>query len=190
MTPSLTPPTSSEERFHRAFEAHYQPIHAWAVSRLTERATADDVVAEVFTTAWRRVDALPGEPETRPWLFGVARNVLRNARRSVRRRGRLTGRLASLRTDEVSAPQITDDDALAAAMNSLGADDREMLLLVAWDGLTPSEVATVFEITPNAARLRLHRARRKVADQLDMKWSSSSGHDSVTTTTNDQEATS
>ena len=190
MTPSRTPPTSSEERFHRAFEAHYQPLYAYAISRLRERGAADDVVADVFTTAWRRVETLPGEPETRPWLFGVARNVVRNSQRSVRRRSRLTDRLISLRADEVPAPQITDDDDLAAAMESLGADDREMLMLVAWDGLTPSEVGTVFGITANAARLRLHRARRKLADHLETTCSSASGHDSVTTTSNDKEATS
>jgi len=125
---------------------------------------ADDVVAETFLVAWRRLDDVPTD-DPLPWLLGVARNVARNERRSTRRRDALVLRLPAPRP----APppdEPAETGLVRAALAALDEADRELLLLVAWDGLTPGRAAQVLGCSAGAARVRLHRARRRFADEL------------------------
>lgn len=133
--------------------------------RRTDRATADDVVAETFLVAWRRLDDLPAE-RALPWLYGVARRILANQRRARDRRARLAVRLWSL--DRRTGG---DDDAahhsLLVALASLSPGDQEVLRLAAWEQLTATEIATVLDCSANAAALRLSRAKRRLRSALD-----------------------
>jgi RNA polymerase sigma-70 factor (ECF subfamily) len=103
---------------------------------------ADEVVAEVFLIAWRRIDDLPEDPL--PWLLGVARRVLANRQRSELRRAAMHGQLlaAAARSPQEIGPRL-DDGAVAAALARLDDRDREVLLLTAWEGLRPAEVTCV-----------------------------------------------
>lgn len=116
------------------------------------------MAAETFAIALRRADEIPRDPL--PWLLGVARRVLSTQRRSIQRRSRLSQRLAE--TAEPIPPVAATDACLGEALGRLSESDREALLLVAWEGLTPREAAEVVGLTPTGFSVRLHRARRRL----------------------------
>jgi RNA polymerase sigma factor (sigma-70 family) len=162
---------ASDERAHRArfravFDANYHYVLGYALRRTGSKEDAEDVVAETFLTAWRRLDRLPDGAGVRPWLYGVARKALANQRRGDVRRARLAGRLRA--SERVTPPANAEGEVatVAAAFARLSEDDREVLALVAWEELDAEEVATVLGCSRNAARIRLHRARRRLAREL------------------------
>jgi len=154
----LSPPLDE-----RDFEAIYDRCAASVLSYCAHRTTpelAEDALAETFSVAWRRRDAIPSEPL--PWLYGVARRVIANQRRSARRQAAVARRLV----EEAPAPSAHEmpesSRRVIAALSRLGETDRELLLLVAWEGLKPADAARVLGIAPARCRLRLHRARRRL----------------------------
>ena len=151
--------------FEQLFDAHCWTVRAYVLRRAPS-ASVEDVVAETFLVAWRRLDSLGEDPL--PWLLGVARRVLANHLRAERRRGALTSRLASLLPAPPPDwdPPAAMSDELAVAMVRLSAQEREALLLVAWEGLEPSRAARAAGCSAAAFRARLHRARRHVAAAL------------------------
>lgn len=161
----------AKDRVTRVYEQHAPAVAAYVLRR-SPVSDAPDVVAETFLVAWRRRDVMPPEPDTLPWLYGVARNVLANQRRGHRRRSRLSDKLTSLfiehDVDPPSIDQAEEFSRVARAMRELSEDDAEVLRLASWEALTPSEIATVLELAPGSARQRLHRARRRLRAQLDL----------------------
>jgi RNA polymerase sigma-70 factor, ECF subfamily len=154
------------ERYEAAYRELYAPICGYALRRVREPEDAAEVIAETFATLWRRFDRCPQGEELRPWLFGVARRVLANQRRGERRRSALSERLAA-NVDPGTA--LYPDEApseLARAFASLSDSDRELLSLVAWEGLTREELAVALGTNRAAVRLRLHRARKRLRDAL------------------------
>ena len=151
--------------FERLFAAHYWAVRSYVLRRAPS-AAVEDVVAETFLVAWRRLDAVRDDPL--PWLFGVARRVLANQHRADRRRGALTTRLQSLagRQSLGWEPPAEMSAGLAAAIAELSAREREALLLIAWEGLDPGRAAQAAGCSAAAFRVRLHRARQRVADHL------------------------
>jgi RNA polymerase sigma factor (sigma-70 family) len=151
------------DRFNAAFEGHHETVLAYALRRVSIEADAEDVVAETFGVAWRRLDQLP-EPElVRAWLLGIARRVIANQRRGTARRFRLTLRLRA-EPRPVASRDAGDSHALEA-LARLPPDDQELLRLLAWEGLTQAEAGVVLGITANAVAIRLYRARRRFADE-------------------------
>ena len=144
-------------RLEALFNAHAGAVRAYAARRI-DAATADDVVMEVFVIACRRLDEVPRE--SLPWLLGCARRVLANQRRSARRRDRVTDRLAESQAHVIAGPMPRT---LGVALSALRDDDREVLLLVAWEGLDLGGLAKTLSCSRAAAAMRLHRARRKLA---------------------------
>ncbi len=168
MTATPEPQDSRRARFRAVYDANYHRVLGYALRRAATREDAEDVVAETFLAAWRRLEEVPRGGDARPWLYGVARNALANQRRGQRRRGRLWGRLQAEPTSP-ARPRADADDQLAsvgAAFRRLKDDDRELLALAAWEELDPGEIATVLGCSRNAARIRLHRARRRLAREL------------------------
>lgn len=149
-------------RFGRLFDACYQPLLAYARRRVSS-TDADDIVAEVLTTAWRRLDDIPPDAEL-PWLYGVARRLMANQRRGNARRLRLLDRLVGERPAPRDAPVPPFE--VLEVLDRLRPDDREVLRLAAWEELNPAEMAVVLGCTANAAALRLSRARRRLRDGL------------------------
>lgn len=166
-----TVPDRGRDQVADAYERYASCVAAYALRR-TSRADAADVTAETFLVAWRRRDALPDEPDTLPWLYGVARRVLANQRRSSRRQGRLRDRLEAefFCHDVISQPPLEsaeEFERVARALARLSDDDAELLRLITWEGLTPTEIATMLDIVPGTARQRVSRARQRLRDQLD-----------------------
>lgn len=154
-------------RFTAAYDACRQRVWAYAASRAGRQA-ADEVVSETFTVAWRRIGDLPEPPL--PWLLGVARNVLRDTTRAEYRRAAFHAELRHWTGDATAqdvAEQVTDRIALLRALGALSEDDREVLLLSAWQGLGPREAAQVLGCSAAAFRVRLHRARRRLLRAQD-----------------------
>jgi RNA polymerase sigma-70 factor (ECF subfamily) len=156
-----------EARFEKLYQAMFHRILGYALRRSDSREDAADVVAETFTIAWRRLDDVPDGEPAQLWLYGVARNILANHRRGLVRRHDLSAALAAevaSRSDR--RPDDGEFGAVARVFRALPDDDRELLTLVAWEGLDPGEIAKVLGISANAVRIRLHRARRRLARGL------------------------
>jgi RNA polymerase sigma factor (sigma-70 family) len=151
-------------RFGKLYREQGRAVLAYALRRVEDREDAADVVAETFLVAWRRLEEIPIGSRERLWLYAVARRVTANLRRAEGRRTRLAERLAESLRSEPIADAARDGEAAAMlrAMRSLGEEDRELLLLVFWEELTPGQAAKVLGISAIAARSRLHRARRRL----------------------------
>lgn len=161
-----------EDWFRGVYAETYRPLLAYARRRV-DPATADEVVADAFLTAWRRRDDVPDGAE-RLWLFGVARNLIRNAARSQRRRRAAQARL-HLAPQQVP-PDAADPAATAiderstllrTAFDALSEADREVLMLAAWEELSHAEIGRVLGVSANASAIRVHRARKRLAARLD-----------------------
>jgi RNA polymerase sigma-70 factor (ECF subfamily) len=159
-------------QFEGIFSACYSRVLGYAIRRTDDRTAAEDAVSETFLVAWRRLDDVP--EDALPWLLGVARKVLANQRRAAGRRAP-DGPLIPL--DAVADPApgaavadlVADRQAFAAAFAALSPADREVLTLVSWDGLAPREAATVLDCTPATFYLRLHRARKRLLKELELR---------------------
>jgi RNA polymerase sigma factor (sigma-70 family) len=158
-------PDERRHRFEQMYAANCGPILGYVLRRTENPDDAADVIAETFLTAWRRLEAVPAGDEARLWLYGVARRVLANYRRGERRRAVLADRLRAELAAGYRPAQCTGELAeFAAAFRSLAEADREVLALVGWEGLDRGQAAAVLGCSRNAVRIRLHRARRRLAD--------------------------
>jgi RNA polymerase sigma-70 factor, ECF subfamily len=151
---------TAEARFRSVF-CHLGAVAAYA--RRRGSADADGLAAEVMTIAWRRLADVPRD-DPRPWLYATARNLLFAEARS---RSRTAGE-GSTPEPLAPAPELDElDHELRGALLSLARLDREALLLVAWEGLTPTQAARALGINATAFRVRLLRARRRLRARLD-----------------------
>jgi RNA polymerase sigma-70 factor (ECF subfamily) len=166
---------AARARFEEIVHEVVEPLRRF-LARRTDAATADDVLADTLLVCWRRYDELPAEPL--PFAYGVARLCLANAERGSRRRRRLTGRIAAVDPPR-EMPDPVGDDRLVEAMADLPPRDAELLRLWAWEQLTPAEIATVLDITANAASIRLHRAKERLRAAV-RKIDATDGHDQTT----------
>ncbi len=159
----------AQAQFSRLYHEQGRAVLVYALRRVEDREDAADVVAETFLIAWRRLREVPHDAGARLWLYAVARRVIANLHRTERRRTRLGRRLAeSLRTTLATHPAPGGEAAeVLRAMADLGDEDRELLLLVSWEELSPGEAAKVLEISSLAARSRLHRARRRLRTLME-----------------------
>ena len=161
--------TQREHRFRLLYEAYYRPVRAYAVRRLGPAEDAADVVADVFTTAWRRIDQIPPAPEDRLWLYGVARRVLAGRHRSARRRQNLAARLRAdhgLPASDLPGARDTTRDLVLDALDRLPPAEREALQLVLWEELSHAEAAQVLGCSANAVAIRVHRAKGRLREDL------------------------
>ncbi len=149
------------QRFERLYGELYEPISGYVFRRTANREDAAEAIAETFVTLWRRLDSCPAGADARPWLFGVARRVLANQRRGERRRSALADRLTAELDPAESQVPAGSDGRVARAFAALSESDRDVLALVAWEGLTRAELAVALGVSRPVARLRLHRARRR-----------------------------
>jgi RNA polymerase sigma-70 factor (ECF subfamily) len=157
-----------EETFRRAYVAHFDAVLGYALRRTDRAEDAADVVGETFLVAWRRSRHVPPEPDTRPWLYGVARRVLANQRRGDLRRRRLGERLrhdlAAVVPDHSDG--VAARNALEEALSRLSGRDEEILQLHLWEGLESREIAEVLGLPAAVVRPRLSRARARLRDLL------------------------
>ncbi|MFZ0666851.1 MAG: RNA polymerase sigma factor [Acidimicrobiales bacterium] len=156
----------SEADFRALFDKAYPALRRYAWYRNLTKDDAEDLVAGTFEVAWRRIQDVPRD-DPMPWLYAVAHNLWRNHLRSAGRRSELIRVLPppEPRAD-IADDVVSESRQLREALAKLSGDDQELLMLVAWDGLSPSEAAVVLGCSPVAARTRLHRARNRLASHL------------------------
>jgi len=181
--PVLTVPTDADamvasvldaDTFALIFDRHFASIHRF-LHRRVGRDLADELAAETFAEAFRRRRAYdPRLADVRPWLFGIAINLLRHHMRTERRRLHAyarTGIDPVLDQDLEAVEARVDAGALgprlASCLASLRGGDRDVLLLYAWADLRHEEIAQALRLPIGTVRSRLHRARRRVRELLD-----------------------
>jgi RNA polymerase sigma-70 factor, ECF subfamily len=145
------------QRFEGIYAEHRDAVCAY-VRRRAPEDVVDDIVSETFLICWRRLDRVP--EEALPWLYAVARKTLANHRRKQSRR-----EPAALA--QAFDPEPIGDGALAAAFAWLSERDREVLRLVAWEGLSLRDAAVVLGCSAVACRVRYHRAKSRLASRLE-----------------------
>jgi RNA polymerase sigma factor (sigma-70 family) len=157
-----------QEQVESLYRTQGVRVLGYLLRRVQEPDDAADLLSEVLVTAWRRRDALPQPPDDILWLFGVARNVLANDRRASRRRDTATRALA-----DVLRTKVVQDDAdiaealdVRAALARLPEQEREIVQLTAWEGLTSDEVGRLLGIPAATVRSRLTRARSRLRHDL------------------------
>lgn len=161
------------ETFAGLYDRHAAPIHRYVARRLGGGA-ADDAVAEIFLAAFRRRHRYDlSRSDARPWLYGIAANVIGKHRRAEVRMWRALARTGAGPAAESHADRVDDrvsaaaaQRALAAALAGMAAGDRDVLLLIAWADLSYAEVAVALGIPVGTVRSRLNRARRHAREAL------------------------
>lgn len=163
---------NAPEMFGAVFDRHYEEIRAFAWSRLGD-AVADDVAAETFARAFAdRGRFRPEHESARPWLYGIATNLIRMHARTEKRRLRAyaksdSGAAADFTesaTDRAAAVQLRDP--LFEALAGLRRADREIVLLHAWGNLNSEEIGVALGMPDATVRTKLARARRKLAEKV------------------------
>lgn len=172
------------DAFAEFFRRHEPAITSFAVRRATDPHEVADIVADTFLVALRRAgDFRADRPTALPWLYGIAGHVLRDRHRRGAAARRLLRRLGAtapaMTADEYAAVDAAIDaqrpgDHVRAALLEIPSAERAVFELVALDGLTPAEAAEALDLTDNAARLRLSRARKRLRGALaalpDDRW--------------------
>jgi RNA polymerase sigma-70 factor (ECF subfamily) len=165
------PGITRERRFDELFGRHMPAIQSYCRWRSRNSADSEDSVSEVFLTLWRRLDEVGDQADVRVWLYATARRVTANHLRAHRRSLGLVDRLLA---QPAPLPQLQPHDADTAtaervreALAGLRDLDREVLLLSAWEELSPAEIAQVLGCRPSSARGRLHRARRRFRESYE-----------------------
>lgn len=162
-----------EEDFRRIWADYNRHVLAYALRRTEQRSDADDIVSSTFAVAWRRFGDKPSAEFELPWLYAIAARVLANQRRSARRLLALRVRLREL--PPPAASEGADLPEIIVALRELRPEEQEILRLAAWEGLTNAQLAIALDCSENAATIRLHRARKRLAEQL-AKEEPATGH--------------
>jgi len=154
--------STSEGRFRNVFDAYFDVVNRYCLRRIALN-DVNDVVADVFAVAWRKVDQMPDGDDVLPWLYGVARNEIRNHHRSTRRFRALTDKIGgqARHPDPGPEPEVVRNvelQDLMGALASLRNDDQELLLLRTHEELDYAQIAIAIGSSPEAARKRLTRA--------------------------------
>lgn len=158
---AVVPVRSDHEFFDQLFSDHARSIYRY-FSRRASKGDCEDLTAEVFAIAWRRVTEIPVGLEE-AWLYRCAWNVLANARR----------RHVDVPIEELDiegpdiAEDIINDIELKQAWLALSIRDREVLRLAAWEGLNGEALALALGISVSGAGVALHRARTRFEEVLE-----------------------
>ncbi len=156
----------SSAKYRNLFDENYAFVRAYCTRRVGAQ-DAEDLTAEVFTVAWRRIDAVPVGEKALPWLYGVAYRVVSHYRHSMGRKRKLTLKVAGQARPIVAAPgdQVVAHAEYARVLEAathLRTLDQEVLRLAVWEELSHNQIAHVLDCTAAAARQRFHRAKRSL----------------------------
>ncbi|HTX09523.1 MAG TPA: sigma-70 family RNA polymerase sigma factor [Solirubrobacteraceae bacterium] len=165
----------ARREFEKVYAACEPAVRAFVLRRI-DPGGVDDVVSEVFLAAWRRRGQIPDDPL--PWLFNISRGVVSNRRRSHGRGAALLERLTREEVASVAARSAEVDLGVADALARMSAADQELLLLVAWEGLSGAQLAAAVGASRATVAMRLSRARRRFGRVLQTVGDSSARRDS------------
>jgi RNA polymerase sigma-70 factor (ECF subfamily) len=165
---------SEPHAFATIFDRHFDAVHRY-LARRVGADLADDLAAEAFTEAFNvRARFDTARTDARPWLFGIATNLLRHHRRSEARRLRAYARVdrppGTYEAEGVIEARLDAQRAapmIAAALAQLSTDERDVLLLYAWADLRYEEIAIALEIPIGTVRSRLNRARGRLRELIE-----------------------
>jgi RNA polymerase sigma-70 factor (ECF subfamily) len=162
---------NDRERFEVLYRGTIRNVLVYALTR-TNKENAHDVVSSTYLVAWRRFADVPADGL--PWLIGVARRVLSDQRRSEARRAALDQRVAADAARSQTSPDVLMEamvlrGSIRDALSQLRPEDREIVTLVAWHGLSTEQLAVALGCSKGLASLRLHRARRRFADHFEVQ---------------------
>jgi RNA polymerase sigma factor (sigma-70 family) len=165
--------TVGDARFVRLYEAHYASVWAYCRRRI-DPDRVDDAVADVFLTAWRRIEELPPEDRVLPWLYGVAYRVLAHEWRGASRTLRLREKLGAVGVHAIDMPaeQVVmreESRLVVEAAARLKGSDREILRLAVWEELKQAQIAVALGISTDAVKKRLSRARRRANEYVRLE---------------------
>lgn len=150
-----------DRRFSLLYEATSPDLLAFLLRRCRTADAAADCLAETYRIAWEKRSRIPAGDQARPWLFGVARNVMRREVAD-NERSAATVRALALAADRAYAVADPQDSAVMSALSSLSPVDQEIVTMLSWDGLAPREVASILGLSSNVVRVRAHRARERL----------------------------
>lgn len=156
-------------RIERAVSMHSAALLAYLVRRTDPVDDAADLLGETLLIVWRKASSMPqAEEEIRPWMFGVARNVLKHHYRGAVRRRAISDRLRSMLAiaEAPGFSRVDDHTDLHVALRQLPAIDRDIVGLVHWEGFTLVEVATTLRMKDATVRSRYHRAKATLRELL------------------------
>lgn len=161
----MNPEAEAEAGFSSLYEQWAGRVYAYA-RRHSDPHTAEQVVSDTFLAAWRRWDVLPDPPL--PWLLRTARNCLGTLWRGQRRQRALVDAVGLHARIDAAGPEheVLARQEMLSALRRLSPEEREALLLIAWDGLTHDQAADVLGITTNAFAARVSRARKRLTTAL------------------------
>lgn len=161
--------TTDDAQFADLYQRHYRRLYAYC-RRRTDAQSAEDAVAETFLVAWRRVAELPSDDKMLPWLYGVAYRVLGHQFRGLSRRRRLDKKLSAIGVTSVAPAEDhvvirAEQSTVRQAASRLKQSDVEILRLALWEELPQDDIAVALDLTIDAVRQRLSRAKRKLATE-------------------------
>jgi RNA polymerase sigma-70 factor (ECF subfamily) len=160
---------AARARFSALYEENYDAVYAFCARRVGHDDAAD-ATAEAFSVVWRRIDEVPSDAAV-AWLYGVARGVVLNRWRSRRRQRRLRVRLRGVGESNPAGPESLvirgeEIEAVLAALDKLRPNDKEILMMSAWDELTGPQIAQILGISIAAVDQRIHRAKRRLGKAI------------------------
>lgn len=159
--------SETNRAFEEAVEPTLKPLLSYFLRRVTPTEDAADCLSETLVVLWQQRHKLPTvEAEVRAWSFGIAKNVLANHRRGQMRQSALGHRLKQELATTSIAPPVEGRAGLVAALAQLKEDDRELVMLIAWDGFGVAEAGAHLGLKPEAARARYSRARARLRELL------------------------
>ncbi|SMH49027.1 RNA polymerase, sigma subunit, ECF family [Rathayibacter oskolensis] len=180
----MTPESDASERMRAAFEANAIDLLAYLERRIEPRTAAADVLGDAVEVAWKKVRALPREPEqARMWLFTVAKNTLANHRRGLGRHRAAVEKLREVLIVDQAAHGADDVDQaetrmiVQRALASLRPQDAELVRLVHWDGFALAEVAALESLPASTVRSRYAVVLRHLETVLTADSERTAPHD-------------
>lgn len=154
-------------RFERLFDRHAAELLTYCFRRTADAQLAEDLVSAVFLEAWRRRGVLRSEDEARPWLYGIATNVVRHQWRSRRRHAAALARMAGGRDESEAADEVLarqhEMRAVLAGVAALPRREQDVLALCVWSGLSYEDAARALGLPVGTVRSRLSRARERLS---------------------------
>lgn len=162
----MTEADAARQRLTDLWVEHADAVHRFAQRRVPGN-DVEDVVADTFAVVWRRIDQVP--QHALPWIYAVARNVIGTRLRAAGRRSALADRVAAQPHSDVQSAEMEAVERvhLAEAWSRLREAEREVIALVAWEGLSSTEAALVMQCQPSTFAVRLLRARRRLAHLIE-----------------------
>jgi RNA polymerase sigma-70 factor (ECF subfamily) len=165
---------SDPAAFGELYERHVRAVFAFCVRQTGDVTLADDLTSVVFLEAWKRRRSIEMTAASAlPWLLGIANNVARNSRRSLRRHRAALARMPrseSFSSGEDDAIDRLDAQRLLAvalrAIDGLSRDQRDVVNLVLWSGLSYEDAARALGVPVGTVRSRLARARTNLGESL------------------------